>query len=57
MQLGPIEISLNEKLKKQRALFIVLLDPDSSSAEQIIKSGLVAVEQGADALFLGGSFI
>ncbi len=57
MRLGPIEITLNEKLKTQRALFIVLLDPDSTSAEQIIKSGLVAVEQGADALFLGGSFI
>ncbi len=57
MAQGPIETRLIQSLEKVRALFFVLLDPDSASADSIIESGLRAAKQGADALLLGGSFI
>jgi phosphoglycerol geranylgeranyltransferase len=57
MAQGPIETGLIQALQKVRALFFVLLDPDSASPEAIIESGLRAVKHGADALLLGGSFI
>ncbi len=57
MAQGPIETRLIQSLEKVRALFFVLLDPDSASAESIIESGLRAAKHGADALLLGGSFI
>ena len=54
---GPVEKKLLESLTKVRSLFFVLLDPDSGSAESIIEAGLKAVRHGADAIFLGGSFV
>ena len=57
MPVGPIETRLIQSLEKVRALFFVLLDPDSDTPEGIVEAGLRAVKHGADALLLGGSFI
>lgn len=54
---GPVETKLLESLKRVRALFFVLLDPDTSGTAAVIESGLRAARHGADAVFLGGSFI
>jgi putative glycerol-1-phosphate prenyltransferase/phosphoglycerol geranylgeranyltransferase len=54
---GPVEIKLNEALARVKALFFVLLDPDSGPAETVIESGLKAARHGADAILLGGSFV
>lgn len=54
---GPVEKKLLEGLKAVRSLFFVLLDPDSGSAESVIEAGLKAAKHGADAIFLGGSFV
>lgn len=53
--MNKIENILNDKIQSLGALFIVLLDPDAESPEQIIESGVKAVEQGADAIFIGSS--
>lgn len=55
--IGKIENSLIESLKTRKALFFVLLDPDSGSTEHVVESGLRASQHGADALLLGGSFV
>ncbi len=55
--MGSTEKSLLESLKTRKALFWVLLDPDSAPPESIIANGLKAAKHGADALLLGGSFI
>jgi phosphoglycerol geranylgeranyltransferase len=57
MAQGPVETRLIQSLEKKRALFFVLLDPDSAGPEAIIESGLRAAKHGADALLIGGSFI
>jgi putative glycerol-1-phosphate prenyltransferase/phosphoglycerol geranylgeranyltransferase len=54
---GPIEKKLLESLNKVKSLFFVLLDPDSGPAESVIEAGLKAAKHGADAIFLGGSFV
>ena len=55
--IGKIESNLVEGLKTRKALFFVLLDPDSGSTERVVESGLMAAQHGADALLLGGSFV
>lgn len=55
--IGKIETALIEELKSRKALFFVLLDPDSGTTEQVVESGLLAAKHGADALLLGGSFV
>ena len=55
--IGKIESSLVEGLKTRKALFFVLLDPDSGSTEHVVECGLKAAKHGADALLLGGSFV
>jgi putative glycerol-1-phosphate prenyltransferase/phosphoglycerol geranylgeranyltransferase len=54
--MGPIEKKLNSLIQEKGALFIVLLDPDAEAPEKIVKSGVRAVEQGADVIFIGSSF-
>jgi phosphoglycerol geranylgeranyltransferase len=54
---GKVEQSLIEGLKTRKALFFVLLDPDSGSTQHVVECGLKAAEHGADALLLGGSFV
>src|SRR5580704_3688844 len=55
--IGKIETHLVEGLKSRKALFFVLLDPDSGSADHVVECGLKAAQHGADALLLGGSFV
>jgi len=55
--IGRTETALIEGLKTRKALFLVLLDPDSGSADRVVADGLLAAEHGADALLLGGSFV
>ena len=55
--IGKIETNLIEGLKTRKALFFVLLDPDSGSTEHVVECGLKAAKHGADALLLGGSFV
>ncbi len=55
--IGKIETHLIEELKTRKALFFVLLDPDSGSTEHVVECGLKAAQHGADALLLGGSFV
>ncbi len=55
--IGKIETQLINKIESKGCLFVVLLDPDTNSPEQFIQAGISAVEQGVDALFIGGSFI
>ncbi len=54
---GNVETRLLKNLESSKALFFVLLDPDSDSAENIVQAGLMAARNGADAILLGGSFI
>ena len=54
---GKTETALAERLKTRKALFFVLLDPDSGSVESVVEAGLLAARHGADALLLGGSFV
>jgi phosphoglycerol geranylgeranyltransferase len=55
--IGKTETALLEALKTRKALFFVLLDPDSGAPETIVANGLLAARHGADALLLGGSFV
>jgi len=57
LSLGPVETLLRLRLEQVKALFWVLLDPDSQPQNQLINTALQAQEAGADALLLGGSFI
>jgi len=54
---GKIEQTLNEQIDKRGALFAVLLDPDTSDQGALLKAGSLAVENGADLLLVGGSFM
>jgi phosphoglycerol geranylgeranyltransferase len=55
--IGKTETALTEALKTRKALFFVLLDPDSGSPESVVEAGVLAAKHGADALLLGGSFV
>ena len=55
--IGTIETKLNEQIDKRGALFAVLLDPDTSDSSALLRSGAMAVENGADLLLVGGSFM
>jgi phosphoglycerol geranylgeranyltransferase len=55
--IGKIEQGLTDRLQTRKALFFVLLDPDSGTPESIVEAGLLAAQHGADALLLGGSFV
>lgn len=48
---------LTEKLKTQKGLFFVLLDPDRQSPDDLAASALLAQEAGADALLAGSSLL
>lgn len=55
--MGPVELKLNESIHQGRALFFVLLDPDSQGCEGTIAAAIAAASAGADALLLGGSLM
>ncbi len=55
--IGAVETKFGVQLDSRKALFFVLLDPDSAPPERIVAGGLQAAQQGADALLLGGSFM
>jgi phosphoglycerol geranylgeranyltransferase len=55
--IGTIEKKLLEVKQERGCLFTVLMDPDSYSPEDFVKSGVKAQENGADCLFVGGSFM
>jgi putative glycerol-1-phosphate prenyltransferase/phosphoglycerol geranylgeranyltransferase len=55
--IGPTETALIERLATRKALFFVLLDPDSGTPDSVVEAGMLAAKHGADALLLGGSFI
>lgn len=55
--IGKTETALLNRLASRKALFFVLLDPDSGTPESVVEAGLLAARHGADALLLGGSFI
>ncbi len=57
MKIGKTETLLNESIEKRGALFAVLLDPDSSDDSALVRAGTLAAENGADVLFVGGSFM
>jgi putative glycerol-1-phosphate prenyltransferase/phosphoglycerol geranylgeranyltransferase len=51
-----LEETLSAKIK-ERALFAVLLDPDSSKSDAFGETGKMAFDAGADLLFVGGSLM
>lgn len=55
--LGSIESDLLEGVKTKGALFTVLMDPDSHSASSFMESAERTAKNGADAFFVGGSFM
>lgn len=57
MKIGKTEARLNAEIEKRGALFAVLLDPDTSDDEALLKSGVLAQENGADLILVGGSFM
>lgn len=57
MKIGKTEARLNAEIEKRGALFAVLLDPDTSDDEALLKSGVLAQEHGADLILVGGSFM
>ncbi len=57
IKLGKTESRLNEEIERHGALFAVLLDPDTSDDTALLKSGMLAAENGADVLLVGGSFM
>lgn len=54
---GRIEASLKEQIERRGALFAVLLDPDTSDSGALLRAGQLAVENGADLVLVGGSFM
>ncbi len=57
MKIGKTEARLNAEIERRGAIFAVLLDPDTSDSEALLKSGTLAQENGADVIFVGGSFM
>jgi putative glycerol-1-phosphate prenyltransferase/phosphoglycerol geranylgeranyltransferase len=57
MKIGKTESALNAEIERRGALFAVLLDPDASDDSALLKAGILAAENGADVLFVGGSFM
>lgn len=57
INIGKTESRLNAEMERCGALFAVLLDPDTSDDLALLKSGMLAAENGADVLFVGGSFM
>ncbi len=57
MKIGKTEARLNAEIEKRGALFAVLLDPDTSDDEALLKSGVLAQENGTDLILVGGSFM
>lgn len=57
MKIGKIETLLNAEIERRGALFAVLLDPDTSDDLALMKTGVLAAENGADLLLVGGSFM
>lgn len=57
MKIGQIETRILEGIESRGALFAVLLDPDSAADDSLLKSGVLAAENGADLIFVGGSFM
>ncbi len=55
--IGPIEQQLLDIKKEQGAIFTVLMDPDSSNPKDFLEAGIRAQKCGADAIFVGGSFM
>ncbi|NLB62565.1 MAG: geranylgeranylglyceryl/heptaprenylglyceryl phosphate synthase [Fibrobacter sp.] len=55
--IGAVENLLIEQIRQKKSLFAVLLDPDTSEPDALLKTGAMAVENGADILFVGGSFM
>jgi len=51
-----VEESISAKIK-EKALFAVLLDPDSSESDVFLETGKMAFECGADLILVGGSLI
>jgi len=49
--------TLQELIARRGALFAVLLDPDTSDSGALLQAGRLAVENGADVLLVGGSFM
>lgn len=54
---GKIESILLKRIEERGALFAVLLDPDTSDPGALLRSGRLAVENGADLILVGGSFM
>lgn len=57
MKIGKIETLLNAEIERRGALFAVLLDPDTSDDLSLMKTGVLAAENDADLLLVGGSFM
>ncbi len=57
MQIGKTEARLNAEIERRGALFAVLLDPDTSDDQALLRAGKLALENGADLLLVGGSFM
>lgn len=55
--IGAIESKLQQQIAQKGALFAVLLDPDTSDQGALLKAGALAVQNGADLLLVGGSFM
>lgn len=54
MQIGKTEARLNAEIERRGALFAVLLDPDTSDDQALLRAGKLALENGADLLLVGG---
>lgn len=55
--LGSIEKQLIQTASEKGAVFTVLMDPDSHTAASFLQSAELAVKNGADCFFVGGSFM
>jgi putative glycerol-1-phosphate prenyltransferase/phosphoglycerol geranylgeranyltransferase len=51
-----VEENLTDKIK-EKALFAVLLDPDSSESDVFLETGKMAFECGANLILIGGSLV
>ncbi len=55
-KIGKVERYINERLEEQGALLFMLIDPvDYKSPDVAIKTGIEAIDGGADVLLVGGS--
>ncbi|MDE0297662.1 MAG: geranylgeranylglyceryl/heptaprenylglyceryl phosphate synthase [Candidatus Poribacteria bacterium] len=57
MQTGTILNYLHQTIKRYRAGYLVLIDPDQFTVSDCVESAHQAEEAGTDALLLGGSFL